>query len=431
MADWSLLRHYLGEVAESVRLTWPELDRLVGGVPPSAAAHRAWWSGDRPHVRAWRSAGFTITNLQMGREVTFVRTGHAAPSRPSARAATPTPSARDHRPRTESADIVLVTCVKSKLSRPAPARDLYTSSQFRKQREYAERTGLPWYILSAEHGLVAPEEWLAPYDRYLPETPATYRAAWGSWVAARLELLAGSLRGKVVEVHAGSAYLDAVRPHLEGLGAVVTEPLQGLSMYERPGWYATHQGAAAPVEPSGQEPAHLVALLRDIGAALTVEEFLAAGRNSATDRPGLYSWWVDDAGAGDLSRGLGLVVEPGLIYAGLAGATRYPSGSRSTNTLWSRITTMHLGGNHQFSTFRRSLGATLAQAAGADRVDEASLNAWMHRHLMLVTVPWDDADTLGRMERSVLAQLDPPLNLQHVRESPMRRRLTELRARVS
>jgi hypothetical protein len=49
--------------------------------------------------------------------------------------------------------------------------------------------------------------------------------------------------------------------------------------------------------------------------------------------PGLYSWWVDAAGAADLSRGLQLPVHAGLIYAGLAGATRWPSGNHSTNTL--------------------------------------------------------------------------------------------------
>jgi hypothetical protein len=41
VADWSLLTSYLGTVADSVTLTWTELDRVVGGVPDSAAKHRA------------------------------------------------------------------------------------------------------------------------------------------------------------------------------------------------------------------------------------------------------------------------------------------------------------------------------------------------------------------------------------------------------
>ena len=113
---------------------------------------------------------------------------------------------------TADGHIVLVACVKSKGTRPAAAKDLYTSALFRKERAYAERAGVPWFILSAEHGLVAPDEWLAPYERYLADTTASYRLAWGGWVAARLDLLAGPLSDKVVEIHAGSTYLDVIRP---------------------------------------------------------------------------------------------------------------------------------------------------------------------------------------------------------------------------
>jgi hypothetical protein len=93
-----------------------------------------------------------------------------------------------------AADIILVTCVKSKVTRPALAKDLYTSPLFKKQRAYAERAGVPWFILSAEHALVKPDEWLAPYERFLADTTPSYRSAWGAWVAARLELLAGPLQ---------------------------------------------------------------------------------------------------------------------------------------------------------------------------------------------------------------------------------------------
>lgn len=46
------------------------------------------------------------------------------------------------------------------------------------------------------------------------------------------------------------------------------------------------------------------------------------------DSAGLYSWWVDREGAGDLARGLGDHLPAGRIYAGQAGATQWPSGSR-------------------------------------------------------------------------------------------------------
>ena len=84
-------------------------------------------------------------------------------------------------------------------------------------------------------------------------------------------------------------------------------------------------------------------------------------------------------GAVDLSRRLGHPVHPGLIYAGPAGATR-ANGRKSKNTLWGRIKTMHLGGGHEFSTFRLSLGSILAEASRAAEINEQSLTGWMHAH---------------------------------------------------
>ena len=58
-----------------------------------------------------------------------------------------------------------------------------------------------------------------------------------------------------------------------------------------------------------------------------------AGRRHGLDRPGLFAFWVDDAGAADLSRGLDLPLEAGRIYAGQAGATKWPSGRAVDDTL--------------------------------------------------------------------------------------------------
>ena len=52
--------------------------------------------------------------------------------------------------------VYLISCVSKKRSTPAQARDLYTSDWFLKARDYVESTHSPWFILSAEHGLVPP-----------------------------------------------------------------------------------------------------------------------------------------------------------------------------------------------------------------------------------------------------------------------------------
>lgn len=239
MPSWSSLTSYLGHVPEKITLTLPELAAIVGGLPPSAAKHRAWWSGDRTHVRSWKSAGFDVTNLQMGSQVTFVRLGSSSTVATAQRS-----MARSMRAVGEpgdmelvAADIVLVSCVKTKQLAAAAGKDLFTSALFRKGRSYAERAGVPWYILSSEHGLVAPEQWVAPYDRYLREESSTYREAWGANVVGDLERAEGPIKGKVIEIHAGAAYVNAIRPDLQSRGALIVEPLQGLRFGERLRWY--------------------------------------------------------------------------------------------------------------------------------------------------------------------------------------------------
>jgi hypothetical protein len=197
-----------------------------------------------------------------------------------------------------SQSYLLVTCVKTKQQYPCVDKDLYISTLFKKQRAYAEKCNVPWFILSAEHGLVAPDEWLAPYERYLPDTPAAYRAAWAGWVAARLELIVDLLHAKTVEIHAGADYLDVVRPELEARGAIVTDPLKSLAHGHRLAWYgATEQVEALPEF----DDQMIVDQLLDQSAAVAPSEFLAAGAMAANS-PGLYSWWIDDLGAVDVSR---------------------------------------------------------------------------------------------------------------------------------
>jgi hypothetical protein len=202
-------------------------------------------------------------------------------------------------------------------------------------------------------------------------------------------------------------------------------------MGHRLSWYDSHTKPSRPrqrnpASPEKDTASSFVAALLDGSAAVTPAEFLA-GRGTGLKKSGLYSWWVDEAGAADLSRGLRLPMRAGLIYAGLAGATRWPSGRRSTNTPWSRITGMHLGGRHEFSTFRRTLGSILAAAEDSAAIDEDGLTAWMTRHLTVRTAVHPDPDVLGELEAAVLAAIDPPLNLRGMPSTPIRTRISQLR----
>ena len=83
--------------------------------------------------------------------------------------------------------VYLVSCVGMKRAEPAPARELYISPWFKGVRELVERSGLPWFILSAEHGLVSPNEILAPYERTLNTMGKEERRAWARRVQAQME----------------------------------------------------------------------------------------------------------------------------------------------------------------------------------------------------------------------------------------------------
>lgn len=241
VAQWNVLIERLTAAKSSVRLNWDELELMVGALPPSARKYRTWWSGDRSHVNAWRAAGFTLGELRLGQTVTFIPVGEDENIRRDVEVPAPEmASVIEHAEDLRVAHLVLVTCVKSKLEVPAAAKELYISPLFTRQRAYAESAGVPWFILSAEYGLIAPDDWVAPYERYLPDTPTAYRAAWGKWVVERLDLLAGPLHGKVVEIHAGSAYVSAVSAHLVAKGAILRTPLNGLGVGQRLAWYNAH-----------------------------------------------------------------------------------------------------------------------------------------------------------------------------------------------
>ncbi|MBO4140358.1 hypothetical protein J5U46_09410 [Micromonospora tulbaghiae] len=144
------------------------------------------------------------------------------------------------------ADIALIGCVKTKLDHPVPAHDLYVSPLFIRRRTYVERHARRYYILSAEHGLVAPETVIAPYDTALAQQSKDYRRAWGQWVAAKLMRAESQVRDRVVEIHAGDEYAQAIAPLLTQAGATVRRPLAGLTFGEQLAWYGRQPHPPAP-----------------------------------------------------------------------------------------------------------------------------------------------------------------------------------------
>jgi hypothetical protein len=150
--------------------------------------------------------------------------------------------------------------------------------------------------------------------------------------------------------------------------------------------------------------------------------------------PGMYAWWGDLEACTVLGEEIGAPLS-GLLYAGQTGATRKPSGRRSSATLASRVGRQHIRGNARSSTFRLTISTLLLDrfalvSAGQGRLDAASnarVSTWIADHLSVAIAPYDDRDSLGEIEEEVLAFLDPPLNLGACLPSTARARITERR----
>ena len=134
--------------------------------------------------------------------------------------------------------VALLSCVKSKRDAPSPARDLYTSQLFRGMRRYAELNTDAWFILSAEHGLLGPDEVIAPYEKTLNKMGKLARYEWAMRVAQQLSkrLVPGS---KVI-ILAGQRYREGIVPTLEKKGYDIEIPMSGLSFGRQLKWLKEH-----------------------------------------------------------------------------------------------------------------------------------------------------------------------------------------------
>lgn len=452
--SWSRLTAFLAADAEpSTVLSFQQIERILGHpLPESARRHAAFWSNTSGYAWAWLDAGREVRRRGLLPEQIGFRQRRLMSDAVLPPIETPRLNIVQERAGVEpgvvaaadvvwpepGGDVLLLGCVKLKASTPQKAKDLYVSDLFGKRRRHAEQRGLAWFVLSAEHGLLHPDDWVAPYDVELKTQPASYRTAWGAWVLERLRRELGELTGVRLEVHAGDAYADALAAPATAAGATLIRPLRGLRQGEQLAWYLSHPGQPhdsvstpvtdAHVASDGSEEEDADAFATSLRDATHAIHLAHLAESQVPVRAGLYSWWVDEPGALALTSGLGHVTDPGLIYAGQAGATRWPSGQRSANTLRGRLIGMHRDGSVNFSTFRRTLASALNLVADG-RADEGALTEWMQEHLAVAWRSSDDPDGLAAIEHAVLAQLDPVLNLRGMRATELRQELKRRRSK--
>ncbi len=122
--------------------------------------------------------------------------------------------------------IVLVACAAPKRSQPSRARDLCTSSHFRKILLYAERLSPDEiYILSAKYGLLGLDDEVQPYEITLNAMPAADVKFWAAQVLQQLAQRTDLQQDQFVFL-AGAKYRRYLVPHL----AHVEVPFEGLTI---------------------------------------------------------------------------------------------------------------------------------------------------------------------------------------------------------
>lgn len=129
------------------------------------------------------------------------------------------------------ATIALVSCVKTKLPHAARAEELYVSPLFRALSAYAKAHSDRWYILSAEHGLLSPDEVVHPYEKALLHMRSDERRRWAAGVAGELKVILPPQCAVVFL--AGQRYREHLEPLLREGGHPVGVPFRGMRMGEQ------------------------------------------------------------------------------------------------------------------------------------------------------------------------------------------------------
>ena len=110
--------------------------------------------------------------------------------------------------------IWLVSCVRPQRATSAPARELYQSVWFLKARACADSVGSRWFILSAEYGLVHPDEMIEPYEMTLDTMGVAERRNWSRRVQQQMdERMPDASR---IVVLAGQRYREFLMDYLVG-----------------------------------------------------------------------------------------------------------------------------------------------------------------------------------------------------------------------
>jgi hypothetical protein len=128
----------------------------------------------------------------------------------------------------QSNTVYLVSCVGEKQGHACKASELYTSQWFMKARAYVQATHCPWFILSAEYGLLAPDRVVEPYNKTLNRMDRSERRQWATHVIAQMD--ADLPPADRIVILAGKRYREFLIDYLRCRTGRVEVPMEGIAI---------------------------------------------------------------------------------------------------------------------------------------------------------------------------------------------------------
>ena len=316
--------------------------------------------------------------------------------------------------------ICLVACTSRKGDQPAPAELIYKSPLFSAARSYAKKRANQWFILSAKHGLLSPNDVIDPYNESLMSKSESQIQRWAKGVhkAFTAHVPPG---GRVIFL-AGSVYRSQLASRFEVEGRETAAPLSALGIGSQVAWLQK-------VERETERLAHtdrFYALLTRVMALNAGPKRRLSQQTAASVKHtrGIYFFFED---------GEFRMTSPFQRRVVRIGTHAVSQGSKAT--LWNRLRTHRGGadgqGNHRGSIFRLHVGESLirrselepifstwgqGQSASADvRLLEVEIEQAVSEHIGEMEVAWlevpDEASAdsdRGYLERNFIALLAGP-----------------------
>jgi hypothetical protein len=195
--------------------------------------------GARPVREEPRVEGSQVVGLAAASTpVSAAEAGEA--SRPAATTKTPATAPT----MTPARTVALVAGIGQQAAAAGRARDLYSNPLFELNLQYAESLEPDdLFILSAEHHLLRPDEWVEPYDAFLRTMKADELKSWSDEVLRKLGEVAdlGSDRFVVLAANKYRKHLVSGLRHVE-------LPTEGLSLSEQRDFLKTDTKAEAETD---------------------------------------------------------------------------------------------------------------------------------------------------------------------------------------